>query len=116
MAKLVEQAEQLSPAALNGSAYTSLGSLYYKVSGWPIGFGDNKKAKEYLLKALQISPDGIDSNYFYADYLYDKGQYAEALKALEKAMKAPARADRPLADQGRQQEIQELVMKVRSKM
>ena len=42
--KLLEQAEKIDPTALNGSAYTSLGSLYYKVPGWPVGFGNDDKA------------------------------------------------------------------------
>ena len=35
-----------------GSAYTSLGTLYFKVPGWPVGFGDEEKAEELLRKAL----------------------------------------------------------------
>lgn len=40
----LEQSLQLDPKALTGSAYTSLGSLYYQVPGWPVGFGDDAKA------------------------------------------------------------------------
>ena len=54
-----EQSIQLDPAALSGSAYTSLGSLYYQVPGWPIGFGDDDKADEMLRKGLAFDPDGI---------------------------------------------------------
>ena len=50
--KLFERAIKLDPAAMDGSAYTSLGSLYYQVPGWPVGFGDDDKAKEMLLKGL----------------------------------------------------------------
>ena len=37
---LYESALKLQPDALDGSAYNSLGVLYYKVPGWPVGFGD----------------------------------------------------------------------------
>ena len=47
---------------LDGSAYNSLGVLYYKVPGWPVGFGDKAKARELLQKALAINPKGIDAN------------------------------------------------------
>ncbi|MGE3569502.1 MAG: hypothetical protein AB7G71_00235, partial [Burkholderiales bacterium] len=40
----LEHALSLDATALGGSAYTSLGSLYYQVPGWPIGFGDDAKA------------------------------------------------------------------------
>lgn len=103
--KLFEKALALAPDAMMGSAYTSLGSLYYQVPGWPVGFGDNDKAKAMLLKGLSYNPDGIDSNYFYGDFLLDQKQYQQALMAFEKALQAPARAGRELADKGRKAEI-----------
>ncbi len=65
----LEKALQLNAQALQGSAYTSLGVLYAKVPGWPIGFGSDKKAAQLLQKALEINPQGIDPNYFYAEFL-----------------------------------------------
>ncbi len=100
-----EKALTMNDTALQGSSYTNLGVLYYKVPGWPIGFGDDDKAKIFLDKALAIDADGIENNYFYADYLIDQGQYAEAEVYLLKAQHAPARPNRPLADKGRQAEI-----------
>ncbi len=112
----LEQALQLDPTALQGSAYTSLGVLYAKVPGWPIGFGDNKKAKELLLKALEQNPQGIDPNYFYADYLAGKRDWAQALRYLEIAKAAQPRPGRESADAGRQQEIAALLAKVQKKL
>lgn len=102
---LLEQVIDTAPTTLDGSAYTSLGSLYYKVPGWPIGFGDDEKAEILLKKALEINPDGIDPNYFYGDFLADEGRKDEAIKYLTKAQHATPRANRPIADQGRQKEI-----------
>ena len=61
--KDLEKALSIDPDALSGSAYTSLGTLYFNVPGWPIGFGDDEKA-EQLLKSPDGKPIGIDSNYF----------------------------------------------------
>jgi len=110
--KALEHALQVDPKALSGSAYTSLGSLYYQVPGWPIGFGDDAKARELLDKALAANPDGIDANYFLGDFLYRQRDYDGARKALERALKAPPRPDRPLGDEGRRKEIQELMVKL----
>jgi tetratricopeptide (TPR) repeat protein len=110
-----EHALAVDPKALGGSAYTSLGTLYYQVPGWPISFGDDKKARELLEAALKLNPDGIDPNYFYGDFLYRKGDTANAKKALEHALKAPARPDRPVADEGRRKEIEDLLAKMRDK-
>jgi tetratricopeptide (TPR) repeat protein len=111
--KALEEALAIDPQALQGSAYTSLGSLYYQVPGWPIAFGDDAKAREMLQKALAINPAGMDPNYFMGDYLYRKGDYDGAREALSKALKAPPRPDRPLADQGRRKEIEALLAAMR---
>ena len=101
----LEQALELDPRALQGSAYTSLGALYYSVPGWPLGFGDDEKAEELLKQALVQHPDGIDSNYFSGSFLITEKRYADARKYLQKAQQAAPREGRALADTGRQQEI-----------
>ncbi|WP_018413092.1 tetratricopeptide repeat protein [Methyloversatilis thermotolerans] len=110
-----EKALAKNPNALDGSAYTSLGSLYYQVPGWPIGFGDKDKAREYLGKALAINPRGIDANYFMGDFLFRNGEYDKARAALETALQAPPRPTRPLADEGRRKEIETLLARIREK-
>lgn len=112
----LEKAISIDEQALSGSALTSLGTLYFKVPGWPIGFGNNDKAKTLLEKALAINPDGIDSNYFYAEFLADQRQYDKAEQYLLKAQKAPSRTNRPLADKGRQQEISASLVTIRQKV
>ena len=112
----LEAALKLDPTSLEGSAYTSLGTLYYKVPRFPIGFGDRDKAEELLRKALEINPTGIDPNFFYGELQYERGNYAEALRSLEKASRAASRPGRELADRGRRQEIATLTDKVRGKM
>jgi tetratricopeptide (TPR) repeat protein len=112
----LEAALKLDPNALDGSAYTSLGALYYKVPGFPVGFGDDDKAEKLLQKALKLNPNGIDANYFYAEYLFEQGRYPEALQYLDKAGKAAPRAGRESADKGRRGEIAALTAKVKAKM
>ena len=111
---LYEQAIQIDAKALDGSAYNSLGVLYYKVPGWPIGFGDKKKAAELLQKALSLNPQGIDPNFFYAEFLLDNGQAGDAVPYLQKALAAPNRPGRHLADQGRRDEARALLQKAKA--
>lgn len=113
--KSFERAIELKPTALDGSAFTSLGSLYYQVPGWPIGFGDNKKALEFLKKGLAANPEGIDPNFFYGDFLFKSGDYAGAEQALRKALKAAPRPGREAADEGRRGEIEQLLEKIAEK-
>ena len=111
--KAFEHAIEIDPQALSGSAYTSLGSLYYQVPGWPIGFGSSKKARKFLLKGLALNPDGIDSNFFYGDYLMSEDEYDKALTSFEKALQAPSRQGRELADKGRKQEVMAAIEKIK---
>ncbi len=112
---LYEQAIQIDGNVLDGSAYNSLGVLYYKVPGWPVAFGDKAKARELLQKALAINPKGIDANYFFAEYLVETGEPQKALSHLEKVMQAAPRAGRQIADEGRRAEARELMDKIKPK-
>lgn len=113
---LLQQANKIKPGALNGSAYTSLGTLYSQVPPWPIAFGNDAKAATYFKQALKINPRGIDPNFFYADFLLRQGKPAEAIKFLNMALSAPSRPGRQLADAGRRSEIQQLLKKSRAQL
>jgi tetratricopeptide (TPR) repeat protein len=112
---LYEAAIAIDGNALEGSAYNSLGVLYYKVPGWPVGFGDKAKAKELLQKALALNPNGIDPNFFYGEYLVETKQPQQAVVYLERALQAPPRPGRQVADTGRREEARELLEKARTK-
>ncbi|MCS3747227.1 tetratricopeptide (TPR) repeat protein [Xanthomonas arboricola] len=111
-----EQAIKRAPRALDGAAYTSLGALYYQVPGWPIGFGDDAKARTLLYQGLAIDPDGLDSNYFVGDFLRDQKDWAGAAKAFEKAAAAAPRPGRQLADAGRRKELAAKLADVRAQL
>ncbi|MBL0844234.1 tetratricopeptide repeat protein [Pseudomonas mediterranea] len=112
----LEKALTLDPQALQGSAYTSLGALYDRVPGWPLGFGDPDKAEPLLKQALQLNPNGIDSLYFWGDHLYRQKRYGEARAALQKALSAAPRPGRESADAGRRKEIEALLADVNRKL
>lgn len=115
--KSFEQAIKIDGSVLNGSAYTSLGVLYYKVPGWPLSFGSDKKAMKNLKKGLEYNPDGIDSNFFYAEFLMDEeDDYKLAKQHVLKAQNAVPRPKRPLADSGRQKEVAALLKKINEEL
>ena len=100
-----ERSLDLDASAMRGSALTSLGTLYANVPSWPLGFGDDAQAEKLLLQGLALDPEGIDSNYFYAQYLRKEGRAAESRKYYEAALQAPPRPGRDIADAGRQAEV-----------
>jgi tetratricopeptide (TPR) repeat protein len=95
--------------------YANLGSIYAQLPGFPVSFGDLRKARAYLDKAVAASPNGLDSNYFYADLLFRENRPSEAIQMLQRALDAPARPGRALADRGRKWEAGQLLEKIRRK-
>jgi len=83
---LLQKAIGINPKASKGSALVTLGVLYYKVPSWPIAFGDNSEAEAYLLKALEVDPEGIGSNYYYGEFLLEQGKKEQAISFLNKAL------------------------------
>ena len=112
---LYEQAITIDGRVLDGSAYGSLGVLYYKVPGWPIAFGSKTKAEEMLKKALELNPAGIDPNFFYGELLIETDRQAEGVAFLERALQAPSRPGRQIADTGRRDEVRTLLAKTKSR-
>lgn len=104
--KALERAIQIDPQGENGSAYVTLGALYQHAPGWPIAFGDDDKAGELLKRAVEIRPDGIDTNFYYAQYLEDQGQHAEARQYAERAVEGQARKGRA-SDEALRQEVRQ---------
>lgn len=104
-------AERIDPNALKGAIPMSLGTLYYRVPGSPVGFGDDDKARAYLETAMTMDPDGLDANYFYGDFLMEQGEYAKARQVLSHGLAAPSTPERPVWDAGRRNEIRALLAK-----
>lgn len=113
--KNLEQAIATDKTALEGAGLGVLASLYHKVPGWPVSFGSDKKARKLFKEALAVNPNGLDANYFYAEFLFDEKDYKEAAQYLEKAKQAPGKTGRPLATEARQKEIAELEAKLKEK-
>ncbi len=112
---LYEQAIRIDAKTLDGSALNSLAVLYYKVPGWPLGFGDKAKAGTLLQQALALNPQGIDPNYFYAEYLVETGKADEAAPYLERALQASPRPGRQIADTGRREEARVMLARLKTR-
>jgi tetratricopeptide (TPR) repeat protein len=109
-------AEKQDPKALDAGAPTSLGVLYYRVPGFPVGWGDTEKARHYLEEAIRNAPNGRDAHYFYADFLFEQREYKQAEAVLMKALSLPSHPERPIWDRYFPQVMAGLLEKVRGKM
>ena len=68
-----------------------------------------------MLKALALSPDSIDNNYFYASFLINEKRYDEAREYLSRAQHAAPRPQRLRADAGRQEDIVKALEQIEGK-
>lgn len=110
---LLEEAIKQNPQALEGAAYVTLGTLYYKVPAWPVSFGNNLIAEQLLKTSLKINPGGIDANYFYADFLIQQDRISEAEEFLERAMHARVRPQQIYADSQLQNVVKNTLAKTK---
>ena len=113
---LLLEAYKMDPKALDAGAPTSLGVLYYRVPGFPLGWGDTDKARQFLEEAVKSAPNGRDAHYFYADFLFEQGKYSEAEQVLKTALALPHHPERPVWDSYFPKVMQGLLIKVESKM
>jgi cytochrome c-type biogenesis protein CcmH/NrfG len=99
---------------LDAGAPTSLGVLYYRVPGFPVGFGDKTKARHLLEEAVKDAPDGLDANYFYGDFLLEQKEYSAAASVFKHALTLPPHPDRPLWDKARRLVMEQDLAKIPS--
>jgi tetratricopeptide (TPR) repeat protein len=112
---ILEQAYKMGPARLDAGAPTSLGVLYYRVPGFPVGFGDKVKARQLLEQAVKLAPTGLDAWYFYGDFLYEQKEYSKAAEAFRHALSLPQHPDRPAWDKNRRLVIEERLASIAAK-
>lgn len=87
---------EVTPAAL-----ASLGTLHSKVPGWPVGFGNDKKAKQFFEDAEQAGAGSLDFYMMYAEYALSKGMKEKALSLLQASEQVAPRSDRQVTDAAR---------------
>jgi tetratricopeptide (TPR) repeat protein len=110
------EAERLDAKALDAGAPTTLGVLYSRVPSFPLGWGDSKKARQYLEDAISKAPNGREAHYYYAHFLYGQGEYKSAEQLLIKALALPPHPERPVWDKHLVQMMQRLLAGVREKL
>lgn len=96
---VLEQAITIDPQGVNGSAYVTLGALYDRAPGRPLGFGNSNTAERMFQRALEIRPDGIDVNYYYAAFLKEEGNAQAAREHAQRAVNGTARDNRQASDE-----------------
>jgi tetratricopeptide (TPR) repeat protein len=113
---LLLKAIKINPQAMSGSAYVTLGTLYSMAPKWPISFGDKTAAKKMLETALKINPKGIDSNYFYGEFLLADDKSNEAQEYFKRAVTIPSRPRQLFADDQLKKDAMRALMKSKNQI
>ena len=111
---LLKKAIAMDPFAIEGAAYVTLGNLYRRLPGWPLLYGDRKVAREYFESGVKRYPEGIDTNFFYGDFLLEEGEGPQAIPYLEKAAQAPIRATLRVSDTRLKEELKTILKDARN--
>jgi len=107
-----EAALELDSASVKAAALGSLAALYSKVPGWPIGFGNAKKARALFEQAENEGANSLDFYVMYAEFALDQNDTMLARRLLEKAEMVPTRPDRQITDAARHEERRALTDKL----
>jgi tetratricopeptide (TPR) repeat protein len=110
----LEEVEKTNPETMDAGAPTTLGVLYDRVPGFPIGFGDKARARYYLQEAIRNAPNGLDANFFYGDFLFKLGERSEAARLLERALTLPELSNRPLWDRSLRASIRQTLSEIQN--
>ncbi len=114
--KHLEKAIKLDPELYDAAAHTILGTLYFRVPGWPIGYGSKKKAEKNYKKAVELAPAGIEANFSYAQFLWAQERYQECDKYLRLAQQSDPRPDQTRTDKFLNEQIEYALKLVTEKL
>ena len=103
---VLERAIEIDPT---GSAYVTLGALYDRAPGRPLGFGNSDTAERMFQRALELRPDGIDVNYYYAAFLKEEGNTQAAREHAQRAVNGTARENRQVSDEALRRDAEALL-------
>jgi tetratricopeptide (TPR) repeat protein len=92
----------------------TLGALYAQAPPFPISFGDAREAEAHFRRALAVDPNGLEPNYYFADFLFRQHRYREANTVAQTALRAAPRANRDLGDRGERGDLTELLAAIRN--
>ena len=83
--------------------------LYDRAPGRPLGFGNSDSAERMFQRALEIRPDGIDVNYYYAAFLKEEGNEQAAREHAQRAVNGTARDNRQVSDEALRRDAEALL-------
>jgi len=85
MEGVLKKAIELDPKFDFAGPHRTLGMLYRDAPGWPASIGNRSKAKQQLLKAIELAPDYPDNQISHIESLLQWGELRNARTAVSDA-------------------------------
>lgn len=106
---LCERVIEMDEVYFYGGPWRILGRLYNKAPGFPFSIGDNEKAEECLLKAVELGPKFYLNHLFLAELYISKRDKESAREQLEWIIEAPLNKNHEREDEGYKEEARRLL-------
>lgn len=85
MEAALKKAIELDPKFDFAGPHRTLGMLYRDAPGWPASIGSRAKAKQHLLKAIELAPDYPDNHISLIEFHVEWGELKSARAAISRA-------------------------------
>ncbi|HUF03867.1 MAG TPA: TRAP transporter TatT component family protein [Aridibacter sp.] len=105
----VERVIEQDESYFYGGPYRILGRLYHKAPGFPISIGDNRKAEENLMKAVELGPKFFLNHLFLAELYISMLEKEKARKQLEWIIEIPPNKNHEREDEGYKERAEKLL-------
>lgn len=107
----LETVLELAPE--HAGAHFALGMLYHQLPGWPISFGNNNQALEYMSVAVALAPENTTYLLGLAELLLDMRRRGEAADYLEAVIEMPLTPTEPVESAEDKERARELLARLR---
>lgn len=107
-----EKAAEIDGSYFYGGPFRVLGRLYNKAPGFPFSIGSNKKAIEYLERAVELGPKFYLNRIFLAEAYISDRKKDKAREQLEWILNAPLNVNHEREDEDYKRQAKELLEKL----
>lgn len=108
----VEKVIGIDESYFYGGPWRILGRLYHQAPGFPISIGDNDRALECLLKAVEVGPKFFLNHLFLAELYISRREKDKAREELEWIVETQANKNHEREDEGYKKEAESLLSKI----
>jgi hypothetical protein len=114
--KTLEASLAILPNSSAPDAYSTLGAMYANMPGFPLAFGDKKKARVHFQQCLTLDAKHVGCNINYASLLLKQEDFAGAIKHANAGIAGLPRPGRDKADKASRGSAETIITKAKEQL